>query len=135
MNEEGRVLVFEYDDFYLMNAYVPNSKEDLSRLKYRTETWEPLILEYVTNLQKKKPVIFCGDFNVAPSDIDIYNHKNKKNKHGFTIEEKTAFHSLLQKGKLVDVYRYFNPTNQEYTWFSNFHVSRKKIMVGELTIS
>lgn len=125
-NQEGRVLCLEYPKFYLLNTYTPNSKPDLSRLKYRVETWEPLIREYVNKLQEKKPIIFASDFNVAPTPIDIYSTKGKERMHGFTIEERTAFQDLLTQCKLVDTFRYLHPTTRKYSWFSYFGKAREK---------
>ena len=126
LNEEGRVIVFEYEEFYLMNSYVPNSKEDLSRLEYRANTWEPAIVDYFNNLQKNKPVIMCADFNVAPADIDIYSTKGKEKQPGFTIHERKAFNDLLAQTNSVDVFRHKYPMTRKYTWFSNFHNCRAK---------
>jgi exodeoxyribonuclease-3 len=128
LNEEGRVIVYEYQSFFLMNVYVPNSKPDLSRLEYRANTWEPAIVAYFNKLQNdyKKPVVMCADFNVAPSDIDIYSTKGKEQQHGFTVHERKAFRDLLQNTESVDVFRHKYPESREYTWFSNFHNCREK---------
>ena len=125
-NEEGRVIVFEYELFFLMNTYVPNSKQDLSRLEYRVNTWEPSIVKYINNLQKNKPVIMCADFNVAPSELDIFSTKGKEKQHGFTVHERKAFNNLLMETNSIDGFRYKYPTTRKYTWFSNFHNSREK---------
>lgn len=127
-NEEGRMLVFEYDKFCLINAYVPNSKEDLSRLTYRIQEWEPAVRRYVAELQAKtrKPSVFCADFNVAHTELDIYTTKGKEKKHGFTKEEREAFSELLKHNNFIDSFRYKNPTLQKFSWFSNFHNSRDK---------
>jgi exodeoxyribonuclease-3 len=120
-NQEGRVLCLEFSKFYLLNTYTPNSKQDLSRLDYRVKTWEPLIRDYVNKLQEKKPVIFSSDFNVAPTEIDIYSTKGKERAHGFTIEERTAFKELLTHCKLIDTFRHLHPTVRKYSWFSYFN--------------
>ena len=126
LNEEGRVIVFEFESFFLMNAYVPNSKPDLSRLEYRANTWEPAIVTYFNQLQETKPVIMCADFNVAPSELDIYTTKGKHQQHGFTIHERKAFRDLLEHTKSIDVFRQKYPELRQYTWFSNFANSREK---------
>lgn len=125
-NEEGRVIVLEFAKFYLMNTYTPNSKPDLSRLDYRVDVWEKEIREYLKTLQKKKPVIYLSDFNVAPSNLDIYNPKGKEKMHGFTPQERGAFAQLLDECGLIDTFRHLHPTEKKYTWFSNFAQSRQK---------
>lgn len=125
-NEEGRVICLEFAKFYLLNTYTPNSKPDLSRLNYRVNTWEPMIRNYINKLQEKKPVIFGSDFNVAPTEMDIYSTKGKEKMHGFTIEERTAFKELLDKGKMIDTFRHIHPTVQKYSWFHYFGKSREK---------
>lgn len=125
-NEEGRVMVLEYPTFYLLNTYTPNSKPDLSRLDYRINIWEKEIKTYVNRLQKKKPVVYVSDFNVAPTEIDIHNAKGNEKTHGFTIEERGAFASLLKDCDLVDSYRMLHPDKREYTWFSNFAKARER---------
>jgi len=124
-NEEGRVLCFEYAKFYLVNAYVPNSKADLSRLEYRISVWEKEMRDYLNALQKKKPVIYVGDLNVAPTNIDIHNPKGHENVHGFTPQEREAFAKLLEDCNLVDAYRVMHPTTKKYSWFSPFAKSRE----------
>jgi exodeoxyribonuclease-3 len=124
-NEEGRVLCAEFQSFYLVNAYVPNSKPDLSRLDYRVNIWETEIRKYINTLQKKKPVIYCADFNVAPTEIDIHRAKGNEKSHGFTIEERTAFKQLVDECGLVDAFRSLHPSVRKYTWFSNFGKARE----------
>jgi exodeoxyribonuclease III len=119
-NKEGRVLCLEFDKFFLLNTYTPNSKADLSRLDYRVNVWEPAIRKYINDLQKTKPVVFASDFNVAPTELDIHTVKGHARSHGFTIEERTAFAALLSESKLVDAYRVLHPHTKKYTWFSNF---------------
>lgn len=125
-NEEGRVIIIEYERFFVINTYTPNSKQDLSRLHYRVNIWEPLIRETVNKLQKKKPIIYVSDFNVAPTAIDIHTVKGHERAHGFTIEERTAFAELLETCNLVDTYRDLHSNDQKYTWFSNFAKSRER---------
>lgn len=123
-NEEGRLICLEYPKFYIINTYVPNSKPDLSRLEYRTDTWEQSIVNYISNL--KKPVIYLGDLNVAPTELDIHNAKSNEKSHGYTVEERSAFANLIKKCKLVDTFRHLHPNKKEYTWFSPFQKSRER---------
>jgi len=125
-NQEGRVIVFEYPKYYIMNSYVPNSKADLSRLDYRIDTWEFEVRKYINELQKTKPVIALADWNVVPHDIDIYSTKGKAKMHGNTVQEKKAFQDLLTECKMIDSYRLLYPEKREYTWFSNFGKAREK---------
>jgi exodeoxyribonuclease-3 len=125
LNEEGRVICLEFDNFYLINAYVPNSKPDLSRLDYRINTWELTMREYINKLQEHKPIIYVGDFNTAPTEIDIHTVKGHDRSAGFTIEERTSFSQMLEKCKLVDSYRLLHPTQRKYTYFSNFGKARQ----------
>ena len=129
LNGEGRMITIEFPKFILINVYVPNSKPDLSRLKFRTEQWEREVRNHINRVHAKfdKPVIMCGDLNVAPNEIDLHNPKGSKGKHGFTIEEREAFKALLEECKMVDAYRVLYPTKEnEYTWWSNFAKSREK---------
>jgi exodeoxyribonuclease-3 len=125
LNNEGRVLCAEYNDFFIVNAYVPNSKNDLSRLDERVNIWEVEIRKYITHLQKSKPVIYCADFNVAPNEIDIINPKGHKDSPGFTIQERNAFAKLLDECNLIDSFRLLHPNDIKYSWFSNFGKSRE----------
>jgi len=124
MPEEGRTVVLEFPSCYVVNMYVPNSKPDLSRLRERVEKWEPSVIELLCKLNK--PVVVCGDFNVAPEEIDVKNYKTNRGKHGFTDAERLAFHKLLQDSKMVDTYRYAHPSVEKYTWFSPFAQSRAR---------
>jgi len=125
-NEEGRVLVLEFEKFYLINAYVTNSKADLSRLEYRVTKWEPMMREYINKLQQTKTVIYVADLNVAPTEIDIYKAKGHERTAGFTIEERTEYPKLITECKLIDTYRQLYPEKREYTYFSNFGKSRER---------
>ena len=125
-NEEGRVLVFEFEKLYVLNTYTPNSKPDLSRLGYRTETWEKAIRKYINQLQKDKPVVYVSDFNVAASELDIHTAKGHERAHGFTIEERTAFADLLRECNMVDSWRHMHPGEKKYSWYSNFAQSRER---------
>lgn len=122
-DNEGRTLALEYEDFYFVNSYIPNSKDDLSRLEYRQQ-WDRDMCAFLTTLQKHKPVIFCGDLNVAHQPIDLKNPKQNEGEHGFTIEERRGFDAFLDIG-LVDVFRERNPDiTGAYTWWSNFWNAR-----------
>lgn len=115
-DDEGRVITLEYDQFYYVACYVPNSGDGLKRLEFRMN-FECDMLEYLKYLDSKKPVIYAGDLNVAHQEIDIKNPKNNEHNAGFTIEERTAFTRLLSNG-FVDIYRHFNPNTVKYSWWS-----------------
>ena len=121
---EGRVMCLEFRKFFLINVYVPNSKPDLSRLEYRTNTWEPRMRSYINTLQLRKPVVVVGDLNVAHTELDIHTNKGHVRSHGYTLEERTAFSKLLEECKLVDSFRQLHPTTKEFSWFSPFANSR-----------
>ena len=124
-DHEGRLITLEFDNFYLINSYVPNVKRDLSRLDYRM-TWEDDFRKYIKELEKNKPVIVCGDFNVAHTEMDIKNAKSNRGNAGFTDEEREKFTELLNSG-FIDTYRYFNPNKSDaYTWWSYMHNARAK---------
>lgn len=122
-NDEGRVVTMELEHFYLVTAYTPNAKGDLSRLALRHEKWDPAFLHYLKTLQKKKPVAVCGDLNVAHTSDDLANPKSNVGKAGFTTEERKGFESLLEAG-FVDSFRMFTQGNGHYTWWSNFSNAR-----------
>ena len=129
LNEEGRVIVLEFEKFVVINTYTPNSKPDLSRLEYRIDTWESGIRDYINKVVKKtkKHIIYVSDFNVAPTELDIYKVKGNEKSHGFTIEERGAFATLLTECELVDAFRVVHPdVHGKYSWFSNFGKSREK---------
>ncbi len=116
-DNEGRVITLEYENFYLVNVYTPNSKRDLTRLTYRMK-WEDDFRTYLGSLDKHKPVILCGDLNVAHQEIDLANPKTNKQNSGFTLEERGKFTELLASG-FVDSYRYFYSEEPgAYTWWS-----------------
>ena len=123
-DHEGRMITLEYDDFYLVSVYVPNVKRDLSRLDYRM-IWEDEFKDYVKKLEKKKPVIICGDMNVAHEEIDIKNAKANRGNAGFTDEERDKMTKLLDSG-FIDTYRYYNPDKEVYTWWSYLGHAREK---------
>jgi exodeoxyribonuclease-3 len=123
-DKEGRVLTAELDDFFLVNVYVPNSKRDLSRLTYR-QKWDRDFLAYLKKLEKKKPVIFCGDLNVAHAEIDLANPKANGHNHGFTIEERHGFTNFVNSG-FLDTFREFEKAGGHYSWWSVFSGARSR---------
>ena len=115
---EGRVITVEYDDFYLLNVYQPNSQRGLTRLDYRTKEWDPAFLAYLKRLEKKgKPVIFCGDLNVAHTEIDLTNPKTNRRNACFTNEERENFSKVLASG-FVDTFREFEKGPGHHSWWS-----------------
>lgn len=124
-DQEGRVITIELDTFYLVTVYTPNSKSELERLPYRMR-WEDDFRAYLKQLEKHKPVIVCGDLNVAHKEIDIKNAKSNMRSAGFTIEERTKMTELLDAG-FVDTFRYFYPDKTDaYSWWSYFGKAREK---------
>jgi exodeoxyribonuclease III len=122
---EGRVLTLEFDEFYLVNVYTPNSQRDLARLPFRLE-WEERILLHLMELDKKKPVVLCGDLNVAHQEIDLKNAKSNHGNSGFTVEERGKMTSLLENG-FVDSFRHFYPDKEgAYTWWSYMNKVRER---------
>lgn len=122
---EGRVITLEFEDFYFITVYTPNSQNELARLDYRM-TWEIAFLDYLKKLEEKKPVIFCGDLNVAHQEIDLKNPKTNRRNAGFTDEERDCFTKLLASG-FIDTYRYFYPdTEGIYSWWSYRFKAREK---------
>ena len=122
---EGRVITLEYLDFYLVTVYVPNSQDDLRRLGYRV-TWEDAFRAYLGELDKKKPVIVCGDLNVAHKEIDLKNPKSNRKNAGFTDEERGKFQELLDAG-FVDTFRHFYPDQRDiYSWWSYRFKARER---------
>jgi exodeoxyribonuclease-3 len=114
---EGRVATLEFADYFLINVYQPNSQRGLTRLDYRTKEWDPAFLAWLRKLDKKKPVIFCGDLNVAHTEIDLANPRTNRRNAGFTDEERTNFSTLLASG-FVDTFREFEKGPGHYTWWS-----------------
>lgn len=116
-DKEGRVITLEFESFYYVTAYTPNSQPKQARLDYRMQ-WEDAILDYLKKLDSKKPIIYCGDLNVAHKEIDLKNPKTNRKNPGFTDEEREKMTTLLQNG-FVDTFRYFYPTLKDaYTWWS-----------------
>jgi exodeoxyribonuclease-3 len=122
---EGRVITAEYQNFYVVSVYTPNAKNDLSRLSLRYDHWDPSFLAYCQELEKLKPVIFCGDLNVAHTELDLARPKPNNGTSGFTTEERAGFQNFLSAG-FVDSFRLFESNNGFYTWWSYFGNAREK---------
>lgn len=118
LDGEGRVITAEFDDLYVVSVYTPNSQNQLRRLDYREQRWDPAFLEHMRELDAHKPVIFCGDLNVAHREIDLANPRSNRRNAGFTDEERAGFDSILATG-FVDNFRVFEPGGGHYTWWSN----------------
>ena len=123
-DKEGRIITLEFENFYLVTNYTPNAKRELERLDYRM-VWEDEIRKYLLELNKKKPVIMCGDLNVAHEEIDLKNPKTNKGNAGFTNEERQKMTELLNAG-FIDSYRYLYPEKIEYSWWSYMGHAREK---------
>lgn len=124
-DQEGRVITADFGNFYLVNVYTPNSQRELTRLDYRTHEWTPAFIGYLRDLQKTKPVIFCGDMNVAHREIDLARPRENTRNAGFTIEERTSFDQILAEG-FVDTFRHFEPSGGHYTWWSYQNGARER---------
>ena len=123
-DKEGRVITLEYKDFYMVNCYTPNAQRELTRLDYRM-TWEDDFRNYLLELKKSKPVILCGDLNVAHEEIDLKNYKTNRGNAGFTDEEREKMTELLNSG-FIDTYRYKYPEGTDYSWWSYMFHAREK---------
>jgi exodeoxyribonuclease-3 len=121
---EGRVLTAEFEKFYLVDVYTPNSKNALERLKLREKKWDPEFLEYLKKLEKEKPVVVCGDFNAAHEEIDIARPKTNHHSAGFTDEERQGITNIVQAG-FIDTFRSLNPDAVRYTWWSHWGHARE----------
>lgn len=122
---EGRIITLEFPKFYLVNVYTPNSHRDLARLPYRLE-WEDRIRSYLIDLDQDKPVLLCGDLNVAHQEIDLRNPKSNRGNSGFTNEERAKLSELLNAG-FIDTFRYFYPEKEgAYTWWSYINKARER---------
>jgi len=122
--KEGRVISAEFEKFWVVNIYTPNSKGDLSRLKLRHEQWDPAFLEHIKDLEKSKPVLFCGDLNVAHTELDLARPKDNIGKHGFTYEERTGMDNMISNG-FIDTYRTQYPTKADgFTWWTHWANAR-----------
>lgn len=122
-NDEGRIITLEFETFYFVNVYVPNAQPELKRLDYRMD-FEDRFRQYLTHLDETKPVVLCGDLNVAHKEIDLKNPKANLKNPGFTIEERSKFQALLDAG-FIDSYRYLYPDTVKYTWWSYRFNARK----------
>ena len=124
--KEGRVITAEFNKYFLISVYTPNSKGDLGRLELRHKYWDKAFLAHCKELEKTKPVIFCGDLNVAHDEIDLANPKPNIGKHGFTDEEREGFQKFIDSG-FIDTFRYFNPdTTEAYTWWTHWANARAR---------
>ncbi|AVB77212.1 exodeoxyribonuclease III [Methanococcus maripaludis] len=125
-NNEGRVITLEFDEYYLVNVYTPNSQRGLTRLEYR-QKWDEDFLNYIKTLETKKPVVFCGDLNVAHKEIDLKNPKTNVKNAGFTPEERSGFDNIVNSG-FLDTFREFNKETDNYSWWSyRFNARAKNI--------
>ncbi len=124
-NSEGRVTAIELKDCYVVTVYTPNAKDDLSRIPLRHKQWDPAFLDYMYQLEKKKPVIFCGDLNVAHTEDDLARPKENTGNKGFTYEEREGVDNII-KHKFVDTFRMFTQGNGHYTWWSHFAGARSR---------
>jgi exodeoxyribonuclease-3 len=114
---EGRVVTAEFKSFFLVNVYVPNAKHELTRLKLRENLWDPALLAYIKELESQKPVIICGDFNVAHQPIDLARPNDNMKNAGFTPQERKGFDNFINAG-LIDTFRQLHPTEQKYSWWT-----------------
>lgn len=124
-NDEGRVMAAEFDKFWVVTVYTPNAKDDLSRVPLRHKHWDPAFLAYVQQLEKTKPVVFCGDLNVAHTPDDLANDKTNVGKKGFTDEERAGFQAFVDAG-FADTFRIFKQGKGYYTWWSHFANARAR---------
>lgn len=124
-SNEGRIITAEFEDFFLVTVYTPNSKGDLTRLDLRHKKWDPAFLKYMNVRQEKKPVILCGDLNVAHTELDLANPKPNIGKHGFTNEEREGFDNIVKNG-YVDTYRLFEKEGGHYTWWTHWANARAR---------
>lgn len=122
--DEGRVQTAEFEKFYVVNIYTPNSKRELERLGLREKLWDPAILGYLKELEKKKPVVVCGDFNAAHTEIDLARPKENRKNAGFTDEERRGVDNLIRAG-FIDTFRSLHPGVQRYTWWSHWGKARE----------
>lgn len=124
-NDEGRVITAEFEKFYLTTVYTVNAKDDLSRVPMRHKHWDPAFLAYMKQLEQKKPVIFCGDLNVAYSEDDLARPKDNKGKRGFTDEEREGFQNFVDAG-FLDTFRLFTEGNGHYSWWTHWAKARER---------
>ena len=126
IDNEGRVITLEFKKFFLIHVYTPNSGIALQRLEFRTKVWDPAFKKWLIHLQKSKPIIVCGDLNVANEEIDLKNPKSNHKTAGFTDEERESFKKILEDVGLIDTYRYKYPTKEEYSYWTYRMNARKK---------
>ncbi|HVC36543.1 MAG TPA: exodeoxyribonuclease III [Candidatus Dormibacteraeota bacterium] len=124
-NQEGRLIAAEYQHFWLVTVYTPNAKDDLSRLGLRHKNWDPAFLAYCQQLELTKPVVFCGDLNVAHTELDLANPGPNRGKKGFTDEERSGFQAFIEAG-FIDTLRLFKKGNGYYSWWSHFANARAR---------
>lgn len=124
-NTEGRVIAADMGEFYVVSVYTPNAKDDLSRLTLRHKHWDPAFLAYMKRLEEDKPVIFCGDLNVAHTEDDLARPKENRGVKGFTDEERDGIQEIIASG-FVDTFRLFTQGNGHYTWWSHFRQARER---------
>jgi len=124
-NIEGRVITAEFKNFYVVSVYTPNAKDDLSRIPLRYKQWDPAFLAYIKELEKNKPVIFCGDLNVAHTPDDLARPKENVGNKGFTNEEREGIQNIIDAG-FIDTFRMFTQGNGHYTWWSHFANARER---------
>jgi exodeoxyribonuclease III len=124
-NNEGRVLTTEFEKFFVVSVYTPNSKGDLTRLDFRQKIWDPNFLQFLKTLEKEKPVIFCGDLNVAHTELDLARPKENIHNHGFTQEERAGFDKIVEAG-FIDTFRMFHQDGGHYTWWTPFAKARER---------
>lgn len=125
-SDEGRVICAEFENFFVINVYTPNSKADLSRLDLRFKRWDPAFLQYVRAREERKPVLFCGDLNVAHQPIDLANPKPNEGKHGYTVEERAGVDKMIAAG-YIDTFRAaFPDTAEAYTWWTHWANARAR---------
>lgn len=125
-DDEGRVITCEFKKFFLIHVYTPNSGQTLNRLEYRTTLWDKMFKKYINNLQNIKPVIVCGDLNVAHNEIDLKNPKTNLKTAGFTIEERESFNDILDETKLIDTFRHLHPSTIKYSYWTYKFNAREK---------
>ena len=125
VDDEGRVITAEFEKYYVVTVYTPNSKDDLSRIPLRHEEWDPIFLKHCRELEKKKPVIFCGDLNVAHQPLDIKRDKPNEGKKGYTLEEREGFTNFVEAG-FVDTFRHLYPDEEKYSWWSYMGGARSR---------
>ena len=126
IDQEGRVITLEFENFYLLHVYTPNSGQQLKRLDYRVNTWDKEFKKFVKNLNNTKPTIVTGDLNVAHQEIDIHDPKGNTKNSGFTKEERENFTKFLKENDMIDTYRHLNGDKVEYSFWTYLHNSRSK---------